>query len=277
MTHPPSAIVDVGSPCHGLPPNAYIAPGIKLPAAQTPVHALQPLVAKVHRHATTRLGLFVVMHNFPTIVPSNMQTVSSALGRKRPLSPETQFGAVTESKRRATTDKKPFLQVNTMVPPRPTPELLPFPTTSPFHTRSFATYADTVDYTTSFNQVRQSMRPQAAADWMQYTGAMHTTLSTNNLQYYGEAGFLESCKSSVESSSSYSIFSSLSGLSSSHNPFRDLCSTFAPDPSASLPVQADTDMPGSIDTILTRLQRLQDVLTEQSKMLEEVMQALKGN
>jgi hypothetical protein len=204
-----------------------------------------------------------------------MQTFSHSLGQKRPLSPEVQFDRVFEGKRRAAINDKPILQVDTMLPYRRTPELGFFPRTSPFRPQSYAPYADAVDFSTGL--IDQNMMTQAAADWTQYTEAMHTTLSTNNLAYHSEAGFLETCKTSTESSSSYSVLSSLSGISSLSNPFADFCSTLPPDPLSSLPAQADTNMNDPINAAIMRLRKLQDALVEQSSIVEEVMQELQGS
>lgn len=204
-----------------------------------------------------------------------MQTLASSLGQKRPLSPHTQFDSVSNSKRRAASNDKPMLHLDTRVPSRPTPELVFLPTTSPCQPRSSATYTNALDCSTSLNWVPQNMRPPPAMDWMQYTGLVHTTMSTDKLQYHNGVGFLESCKSSVRSSASYSIFSSLSGLSSSDDPFGDVSGTSPSDPQSSLPSQADTNMKDSINIIIARLRTLQDVLADQSSMLEEVMQILR--
>jgi hypothetical protein len=201
-----------------------------------------------------------------------MQTLSSSLGQKRPRSPGMQFDSVRGGKRRATINDKPMLYVDTRVPPRPTPELAFFPTTSPF--RPSTTYTDTIDYSTGQEWAQQNMRYPATENWMQRTGAMHSTMCTDKLQYHSETGFSEACKSSVESSSSYSIFSVLSTLSSSHNPFEDLCSTLPPDSLSSLSNQTETNMNDSIKTVTARLRKLQDVWAEQSRMLEEVIQVL---
>jgi hypothetical protein len=212
-----------------------------------------------------------------------MQTFSHSLGQKRPLSPEAQFDCIFEGKRRATINHKPILQVDTMLqvdkmlPHRRTPELGFFPMTSPFHPQSYAPYADALDFSTSLSWIDQNMMTEVAADWTQYTGAVHTTLSTSNLQYHSEAGFLESCKTSLESSSTYSVPFSFSAISSSYNPFADFSSTSPLDPPSSLPAQGDTNMNDPVNAAIMRLRKLQDALVEQSSIVEEVMQVLQGS
>jgi hypothetical protein len=205
----------------------------------------------------------------------NMHALSNSIGQKRPLSPDTQFGRCSEGKRRATTNIRPVLQVDTMMPPRPTPQLLLSPKFSPFHSKPSGTYEDFVDFTSSLNQAHQNMMPQATMNWTQFTGATHATLSENNVNYHSENGFIEACKTSVESCSSYS-FSSLSQLSSASNPFRDLCSAWTPSSLAALPAQAEMNISDSVNAIIVRLQRLQSILVEQSGILEEVVKTLQA-
>ncbi|KAH5620473.1 hypothetical protein HBI51_251170 [Parastagonospora nodorum] len=204
-----------------------------------------------------------------------MQTPPSSLRQKRPLSPQTQFDPVSQGKRRATSDDKPMLHLDTRVPSRPTPEFVFLPTTSPSHARPAAAHTDTVDFSTSLDWVPQNMWLPPATDWTQHAGLMHTTTSTDRLQYNSEVGFVESCKSSVWSSASYSVFSSLSGLSSFDDPFGDLSGMPPSDPQSSLPSQADTSTRSSIDTVIARLRALQNVLAGQSSMLEEVVRVLR--
>jgi hypothetical protein len=232
---------------------------------------------------STSLDTSVVLCRFSVVAPRNMQTFSHSLGQKRPLLPGAQFERVFEGKRRAIINDKPILQVDTMLqmdkmlPYRRTPELGFFSRTSPFRSQPYAPYADALDFSTALGRINQNMMAQTASDWTQYAGAMHTTLSTNNLQYHSEAEFLESCKTSLESFSSYTVLSGPSGVSSSSNPFVDFCSTWTPDPFSSPPAETDANMNDSINAAIMRLQKLQDSLVEQSSIVEEVMQVLQGS
>jgi hypothetical protein len=225
----------------------------------------------------------VALHRLPMVALRNMQTFSHSLRQKRPLSPETQFDRVFEGQRRATISDKPILQVDTMLQADNmlsywrTPELSFFPRTSPFRPQPYAPYADVVDFPTSISRIDQNMMTQATADWTQYTGAIHTTLSTNNMQYHSETGFLESCKTSLESSSTYSVPFSFSGISSSYNPFADFCSSLPSDPPSASSPQADANMNDPINAAILRLRKLQDALVEQSSVVQEVMQVLQGS
>jgi hypothetical protein len=184
-------------------------------------------------------------------------------------------------------DDKPMLYVDTRVPSRPTPEPAFFTANSPF--KLSTSYTNSMEYSTGQDWTQQNMWYPAAANWTQRVEVMHSTVSTEQQQYHSGTGFLEACKSSVESSSSYSIFSVLSGLSSSYNPFEDIYSTM---PSKSLSPstsQAETNTKHAINTIHIELRKLQDTLVDQSRtladqsrtladqsrMLEEVMQVLR--
>ncbi|KAH7061819.1 hypothetical protein BKA63DRAFT_497669 [Paraphoma chrysanthemicola] len=205
-----------------------------------------------------------------------MQTLPGSLGQKRPRSPQTQSGSASERKRRAMSLDKPMLHVDTSVPSRPTPELVFLPTASPYQTKLSAIYTNTVDFSTSLNWSLQNMGPPPATEWMQHAGVMHnTTMPTDKLQYHNEIGFLESCKSSIRSSASFSIFSSVSGLSNFDDALGDLSGILGSDPQSSLPSNTNACMNDSMETVITRLQKLQDVLADQGRMLEEIMRVLR--
>jgi hypothetical protein len=177
-------------------------------------------------------------------------------------------------------DDKPTLYVDTRVPSRPTPEPAFFTANSPF--KPPATYTNSMEYSTDQDWAQQNSWYPAAANWTQRVEVMHSTVSTEQQPYHGGTGFLEACKSSVESSSSYSIFSILSGLSSSYNPFEDMYSTMPSKSLSPLTSQAETNMKDTINTIQIQLRKLQDTLADQSRtladqsrMLEEVMQVLR--
>jgi hypothetical protein len=263
---------------------------IKYPTRRIKLHASSDLYFIQHRVSywnksqtatqCSSADTSAILHHLPMVALRNMQTFSHSFGRKRPLSPEVHCNRNFEGKRRATTNHKPILQVDTMLqmdkmlPYRRTPEQSFFPRTSPFLSQSYAPYPGTVEFPTSTSQ---NMMTQTAADWTQYTGAMHTTLSTNNMQYHSETGFLESCKSSLESSSTYSVPFSFSGTSSSYNPFAEFCSSLPSVAPSSSPAQTDTNTEDPVNAAIMRLRKLQDALVEQSNIIEEVMQALQGS
>jgi hypothetical protein len=170
-------------------------------------------------------------------------------------------------------DEKPTLYVDTRVPPRPTPEPAFYTATSPF--KPYTTYTDNTDYSTAYNWAQQNVWYPAAANWTQRVEVMHSTVSTDQQPYHSETGFLEACRSSAEPLSSYSIFSILSGLSSSHNPFEDMYSTMPSKSHSPLTTQAETNIKDSINTINMQLRKLQDILVDQSRMLEDITQVLK--
>jgi hypothetical protein len=210
----------------------------------------------------------MAIYNPHMMDPHDMQKLSDFLSQKRPLSPDTDCYSFPEVKRRVTTVDKPVLKVNTMVLPRETPQLLHLPTSGSLLVKASAAYSDTMGYPTSLNQPYQSIETQ-------YTETMHSVLSANQLRYHSEVGFLESCRTSVESSSSCSIFSSLSGLSSSQNPFGDLSGTMPTESQSSLSTLGEVNK-DDVNVVIVRLRRLQNVLAEQSGILEEALQILQG-
>lgn len=181
--------------------------------------------------------------------PNNMSTImSTSRPSKRPLSPDIPSEALPAAKRRATPGK---LQVDCTIAPRgPAPQLLHVSATSPFRFTS-TTYSNTVDYGAGSYPCIPGWDP----DWGQ---------PANNIGYGQEASFMEACRTSIVSASSYSAPSIFSSLSSSQNPFVD--------PSRIQPQAFPPSKTGDrMKSLVVMLKEMQRVLGNVLKEVEEVV------
>jgi hypothetical protein len=121
---------------------------IKYPTRRIKLHASSDLYFIQHRVSywnksqtatqCSSADTSAILHHLPMVALRNMQTFSHSFGRKRLLSPEVYCNRNFEGKRRATTNHKPILQVDTMLqmdkmlPYRRTPEQSFFLRMSPF-------------------------------------------------------------------------------------------------------------------------------------------------
>jgi hypothetical protein len=187
-----------------------------------------------------------------------MQESMTLVSKKRSRSPDAadQDELKHDAKRRATTVPRPTLQVDcTVAPPRPTPEMLYLPTYSPYRAISSTSQTNVWNCSISWEQPYQNLIAQP--DWIETT---QTIMSATNLP---QLGFLESCNTSADLSSSLSSFPSISAMSNLQNPFElsAVRRTTAPGPQA-------------IDTAISTLQEVRRSLSKQIAMVEKTLQAL---
>jgi hypothetical protein len=182
-------------------------------------------------------------------------------GQKRPRSPDfvEQDDFSHASKRRATTFSKPALQVDcTVAPPRPTPEMLYLPTYSPRHVTSSTSQTNVWNCSISWDQPYQNMIAQP--DWMETT---QSVLSASNIQ---QLGFLESCKTSIGLSSTFSGFPALSAMSNLQNPFELSASR-----------QTATSAPQDVDAAISTLHEVRQSLSMQITAVDRTIQTLQNH